>query len=130
MPRRLFKKGDKRPANAGRKTGTPNKTTASARQMLELAAERIGGLDRLVTWILKRPDNERLFWSQMYPKLLPLQVRGGGPYGELELNVTQKQLTPDELETELVRRGLPTSIFGIDKPPDLTNGEGANDNEQ
>jgi hypothetical protein len=129
MPRRLFQKGDKRLENAGRKAGTPNRQTRLVREMLEDAAERIGGLERLVTWILKKPDNERIFWSMMYPRLMPLQVHGAGPRGELEFNINTRQLSRDQLETELKERGLPLSVFGIDKPDELpelinkTNGE-------
>ncbi len=42
--------------------------------MISLAAEGLGGLDRLVTWAKEDPLNERAFWANIYPKLLPLQV--------------------------------------------------------
>lgn len=71
---------------AGRKTGgrtkgTPNKTTLAAKEAISLAAERLGGSDRLVAWAQEDPANERVFWGTIYPKLLPLQVSGenGGP---------------------------------------------------
>jgi hypothetical protein len=71
---------------AGRKTGgrtkgTPNKTTLAAKEAISLAAERLGGTDRLVAWAQEDPANERVFWGTIYPKLLPLQVSGenGGP---------------------------------------------------
>jgi hypothetical protein len=50
-----------------------NKLTASARQAIESAATEIGGAKRLAAWI---KDNERVFWSHIYTKLLPLQVTG------------------------------------------------------
>lgn len=58
----------------GRKKGTPNKTTAVAKEAIELAAEGIGGVERLIDWVKEDPGNERVFWSQMYTKLLPLQA--------------------------------------------------------
>jgi hypothetical protein len=66
---------------AGRKTGgrtkgTPNKTTLVAKEAISLAAERLGGTDRLVAWAQEDPANERVFWGTIYPKLLPLQVAG------------------------------------------------------
>lgn len=65
----------------GRKKGIPNKTTQIAKDAIALAAEKLGGVDRLVTWAQEDPQNERVFWSTIYPKLLPLQVTGedGGP---------------------------------------------------
>jgi len=70
-----------RPAGAGRKAGTPNRTTQAAKDAIAWAAEQIGGQERLAAWIKEDPANQRLFWSQIYPKLLPLQVTGeaGGP---------------------------------------------------
>jgi len=74
-----FRKGEKRP-NQG-KHG-PHKTTLAAKEMIAQAAEKLGGLDRLVSWAQEDPKNEAAFWSSMYPKLLPLQVNGAGPNGE------------------------------------------------
>lgn len=68
-------------AGMGRKKGVPNKVTAAAKDAIAMAAERLGGTDRLVAWAQEDPQNERLFWGTIYPKLLPLQVSGvdGGP---------------------------------------------------
>lgn len=65
----------------GRPKGSPNKTTKAAKDALADAAEKLGGVDRLVAWAKEDPLNERAFWSTMWPKLLPLQVsgEGGGP---------------------------------------------------
>jgi hypothetical protein len=60
----------------GRPKGSPNKTTAAAKQVIQQAAEELGGADRLVSWAKEDPLNERAFWSSIYPKLLPLQVAG------------------------------------------------------
>lgn len=62
----------------GRQKGTPNKTTAIAKDAIAQAAEDLGGSERLVSWAKEDPLNERAFWSTIYPKLLPLQV-GGDP---------------------------------------------------
>lgn len=68
-------------AGKGRPKGALNKTTVIAKDAIAAAAERIGGVDRLVTWIQSDEKNESLFWGTIYPKLLPLQLTGedGGP---------------------------------------------------
>lgn len=60
----------------GRQKGTPNKTTSIAKDVIALAADEIGGRTRLVAWIKEDPANEKIFWSTIYPKLLPLQMTG------------------------------------------------------
>jgi hypothetical protein len=67
--------------NSGKPKGATNKTTRTAREAIALAAEKLGGVDRLVAWAKEDPANERAFWSSVYPKLLPVQVSGedGGP---------------------------------------------------
>ena len=65
----------------GRQKGSLNKTTMAAKEAIAIAAEELGGTERLVEWAKEDPANERLFWGSIYPKLLPLQVSGenGGP---------------------------------------------------
>ena len=60
----------------GRKAGTPNKTTQAAKDAIAMVAEGLGGPDRMLAWAQEDPLNERLFWKDIYPKLLPLQVSG------------------------------------------------------
>jgi hypothetical protein len=68
-------------AGKGRIKGSLNKTTKTAKEAIALAAEKLGGAERLVAWAQEEPQNERVFWGTIYPKLLPLQVtgEGGGP---------------------------------------------------
>ena len=61
-------------AGSGRKKGSVNKTTAMAKEAIALAAEGLGGTDRLIDWAKEDPLNERAFWTSIYPKLLPLQI--------------------------------------------------------
>jgi len=72
-----------KPPNAGkgRPKGALNKNTMAAKDAIAIAAEALGGSDRLVEWAKEDPANERVFWGSIYPKLLPLQVtgEGGGP---------------------------------------------------
>jgi hypothetical protein len=80
---KLVESAGRKPPNAGkgRKAGSVNKTTKAAKDAIALAAEELGGAERLVTWAQEDPANERAFWTTIYPKLLPLQVsgEGGGP---------------------------------------------------
>ena len=61
---------------AGRPKGTPNKTTAAAKEVIAQAAAELGGADRLVAWAKEDPSNEKAFWTTIYTKLLPLQLTG------------------------------------------------------
>lgn len=73
-----FEKGAPRPAGAGRKPGVPNKLAVSAKEAIELAAQGLGGHVRIEAWAKEAPENEKAFWTTIYPKLLPLQVTGAG----------------------------------------------------
>lgn len=64
--------------NGGKPKGALNKTTRSVKEAIEYAAQGLGGADRLMSWAKEEPGNERIFWGQIYPKLLPLQVTGEG----------------------------------------------------
>ena len=60
--------------NPGKPKGAINHMTRTAKEAISIAADRLGGADRLVEWVQEDPLNERAFWSSIYPKLLPLQV--------------------------------------------------------
>jgi hypothetical protein len=62
----------------GRKKGTINKTTQTAKEAIAMVAEGLGGSKRMLGWAKEDPDNEKIFWEKIYPKLLPLQVTGEG----------------------------------------------------
>lgn len=72
----LGESGKSRAKFGGRKKGTLNKVTASAKEAISRAAEALGGTERLVDWVKEDPANEKVFWGTIYPKLLPLQVSG------------------------------------------------------
>lgn len=69
-PENLTKRG------AGRPKGSKNKVSAEAKDVIARAAAELGGESRLVAWALEAPENEKAFWSTIYPKLLPLTVAG------------------------------------------------------
>ncbi len=64
------------PKTGGRQKGTTNKVTSLAKDAIAAAADRLGGVDRLVEWVRANPSNEASFWQHIYTKLLPLQVSG------------------------------------------------------
>jgi hypothetical protein len=96
-----FKGGD--PHVIGRAKGTPNRMTSEVRNVIAMAAFGLGGVPRLVAWAREDPANERLFWSQVYPKLLPTLVRGSGQDGAIPLNIG---IDPLEIMRELRLAGF------------------------
>ena len=66
----------------------PNKTTATAKAMIEAVAASLGGAERMTAWAQEAPENERAFWSTIFPRLLPLQVNGPGDDGEHLMKVS------------------------------------------
>jgi hypothetical protein len=68
--RTSFVKGD--PRIKGRPLGSHNKLTHSAREAIEYAALKLGGGQRLYRWCKESKTNERAFWVQIFPRLLPI----------------------------------------------------------
>lgn len=64
--------------NPGKPKGAKSKTTRTALQAISFAADKLGGAERLASWAKEAPENEKVFWGTIYPKLLPLQVSGEG----------------------------------------------------
>lgn len=62
--------------NPGKPKGAKSKTTRTAMEAIAFAAEELGGAQRLAEWAREAPENEKVFWGTIYPKLLPLQVSG------------------------------------------------------
>jgi len=71
------------PNKGGRPKGSPNKVGAAAKAVIEEAAAGLGGADRLLAWAKEAPENEKAFWTSIYPKLLPLHHTGSGDGGEI-----------------------------------------------
>jgi hypothetical protein len=63
-------------AGKGRPKGALNKTTRAAKDAIALAAENLGGVERLTQWAQESPENERAFWVSVYPKLIPVTLAG------------------------------------------------------
>jgi hypothetical protein len=60
----------------GRVKGVPNKLTTGAKEVIAQVAANIGGVARMTAWVRESPENEKAFWTNIYTKLLPLQVTG------------------------------------------------------
>jgi hypothetical protein len=60
----------------GRKKGTPNVLSGNAKEVIAQVAQNIGGVARMTKWVRESKENERAFWTSIYPRLLPLQVAG------------------------------------------------------
>jgi hypothetical protein len=75
-------------AGKGRPKGAKNKTTSMAKEAIALAAKNLGGAKRIVEWAKEDPQNERVFWGTIYPKLMPLQI-GGDPDNPIQHKVIE-----------------------------------------
>jgi len=80
----MFKAG-----NPGRPKNSPNKTTRSAKEAIALAAEGLGGVKRLITWAKSSPENERVFWSTIYPRLVPHEVAGSADGAPISIAIVK-----------------------------------------
>ncbi len=65
-------------AGKGRKKGVPNKTTKLAKQAIHEAFEELGGKDALVAWASSNDENKKVFYTTIWPKIIPLQVEADG----------------------------------------------------
>lgn len=61
------------PVSPGRTKGAANKLTKEAKEIIAAAADKLGGIDRLVEWAQMDVKHETAFWTQVFPKLLPHQ---------------------------------------------------------
>lgn len=55
----------------GRRPGSPNRLTSDVRDAILKVADDLGGPERLLSWAREAPENEKVFWANIYPKLLP-----------------------------------------------------------
>lgn len=69
------------PLPRGRPKGVPNKLTQDVRAMIQEVIDGLGGAQRMMAWAKEDPLNERMFWSQVMPKVLPKEVNVGGQPG-------------------------------------------------
>lgn len=71
----------------GRVAGTPNKLTKAAREVIQGCADALGGMDRMVAWAKEDPVNERIFWSSIFPRIVPLDVTSDNKPLSVNINI-------------------------------------------
>ena len=71
--KKMTRVGDGSPG-PGRKKGVPNKITMVAREAVAMAFEGIGGVPKLIEWAKKSDENRKIFYTMVWPKIIPLQV--------------------------------------------------------
>ena len=67
------------PKTGGRKKGTPNKLTVSARAAFQAAFDGLGGAKKLQEWAEKNPDE----FYRLYARLIPVEHVGDGGTGPI-----------------------------------------------
>jgi hypothetical protein len=90
-------KGSKK--TGGRQKGSMNKVTREIKVAIEETFEKLGGVEHMVKWARERPD---LFYTQVLPKVLPLQVSAKVD-GEIKSTV-DLSIVPSELLVQLKQR--------------------------
>jgi len=61
-------------AGKGRPRGSLNKTTRAAREAIDEVFEGLGGVQGMLDWARTNTHTKTLFYSSIYPKMLPLKV--------------------------------------------------------
>lgn len=79
----------------GRPKGSQNKLGKAVKEVIAAAAESLGGEERLVKWAQEDPQNEKAFWTSIYPKLLPLTLAGDKENPVAVRNITRQIVKPD-----------------------------------
>lgn len=92
-----FVKGEKRP-NQGKRG--PDKTTQDVKAAIIMVAENLGGVERMTEWAKEDEKNERLFWSSIYPKVIPKEIKA-----EVAATHVIGNLTPEQ------QRGIAEAIL-------------------
>lgn len=62
----------------GRPKGVPNKLSRTARENIEKVFEDMGGAEGMKQWAERSERNRTIFYSEIFPKLIPLDVSHGG----------------------------------------------------
>jgi hypothetical protein len=79
--------------NPGKPKGALNHSTKDVRAAILMVAEKLGGIQRMHDWATEDPDNEKLFWGSIYPKLLPKEIKA-----EIAATHVVQSLTPEQRE--------------------------------
>lgn len=88
------------PKLGGRKKGTPNKVSRSAKEAYVEVFERLGGADGLLEWAMRDPANLRDFYNWHSSKLIPTEKEMRVDLGHLD------KMTDAELEARAKELGV------------------------
>lgn len=75
-----------REKTGGRAKGTPNKMTQQAKEAIEYAFNGLGGAEGLLEWAQSDPANQKIFYSQVWTKILPKDMTVSNQDGSPLLN--------------------------------------------
>jgi hypothetical protein len=67
----------------GRPKGVPNKFKRTAKENIEKVFEALGGWKGMETWARKSEKNKTIFYSDIFPKLISLDVSHSGEISHL-----------------------------------------------
>ena len=83
------------PKTGGRRPGSLNKRTIAVKEAVKFVAEQLGGPQAMLERVRKNDENEKIFWSVMFMKLLPVETNS-------HVTLTHEQAL-DELERRFPR---------------------------
>lgn len=81
------------PRTGGRQKGTGNAITVTMKQQLEGVFDRLGGVDGLLRWAQKDPANLETFYSRMWIRLLPKDIKA-----EINGTLNSNTFTPEQMK--------------------------------
>ena len=88
-----FKKGD--PKRGGRKKGSVNKITRTAKEAYAFAFDALGGGEGLLDWAQSDPNNLREFY-RLHARLIPIEMTGKDGADLMPSTIRIELVAPDE----------------------------------
>jgi hypothetical protein len=79
----------------GRPKGSINKIARAAKENIEIAFDRLGGIEGLVKWAGKNDHNRGIFYQSLYSKILPLSV-----HGHVDIGISAKEIYDAEKQAQ------------------------------
>jgi hypothetical protein len=80
-------------SSRGRPKGARNKITNLAKQAIQMAFDKLGGVDALVAWVKEDKANRYAFYTRVYPMLLPRPAVDVEPVEEKPLQAVKGAFT-------------------------------------
>jgi hypothetical protein len=127
----LFKKGEPRPENAGRKPGSANRFTRIIKEAILIAAELEGsngqGAGKLVGYMRKIAREDVRAMAMLIARAMPLQTE----VKQQDMRVEVTYRTVHEVTLELERRGISTALVerALRQPPQVIDMETEEDDD-